>query len=406
HFGGGRGYDRDGGRSSFRDDGARRTEREKVPFPTRPPYIAHLGNLDYDVGEGDIHDLFERLVITSVRLVSDRETQKFKGYAYVEFKDADSLTEALNFNGSDFRGRNIRIEIAEPPKRNVERESRGENDGWSKRELPPRAVSPSRSDGRGNRYNSNRDGNNGNRDFVREGGRDFVRDGGSRDFVKRNSYGGPTATLSQRKKLELAPRTESKIFEELTNPDTVDFGKTKPNPFGEAKPRDEAAILRQIEERREREAEEKHKAEVERKQREADERRKSDEKRKQKEEDDKHLIEQEKLKNENENKKITDRERGGLWTRGTSTPRSQVVKNANQVSYQREDDGKRAWNTDRLDKPLSARGGHRGGRAGGVVRNRENKDNWDSEHSEQRPIPTIQEKSGSIANSNVFDMLA
>ncbi|KAJ1558761.1 hypothetical protein HK096_005251 [Nowakowskiella sp. JEL0078] len=330
--------DRDGVRGGFRDDGARRSEREKVPFPSHPPYIAHLGNLDYDVAESDIHDLFERMVIIKVRLVSDRDTQKFKGYAYVEFKDADSLTDALNFNGSDFRGRNIRIEIAEP-----RQESRGENDGWSKRELP-RAVSPTRSDGRGNRYGGNRDGN--------DSSRDFVRDGSSRDFVKRNSFGGPTSVPLQRKKLELAPRSESKISEEVTKPDTADYGKAKPSPFGEAKPRDETAILRQFEERREREAEEKRNAEEERKQQEAEGRKKAEKERKRKEEDDKHRIEQDKLNKETDDKKNADKERGGVWTRGISTPRSPVGRVGNQVNHQREDTGKRVWNNDRSDKPL------------------------------------------------------
>ncbi|KAI9793889.1 MAG: hypothetical protein M1816_007141 [Peltula sp. TS41687] len=95
-----------GDRSSF--------AREQLPLPDKPPYTAHVGNLSFDVTESDITDYFAGCSVTNVRIVEDKLERKPKGFGYVEFGNVDGLKKALQLNGTQFSGRNIRVSVAEP----------------------------------------------------------------------------------------------------------------------------------------------------------------------------------------------------------------------------------------------------------------------------------------------------
>jgi translation initiation factor 4B len=121
-FGGGSSFDRPG------------YQRESLPLPTKPPFTAHLGNLSFDATEGDVHDFFADCAVTNVRIVEDKMERKPKGFGYVEFGTLDGLKKALQLNGLQFQGRNIRISVAEPPKDRAE--GRELNDWTRKGPLP------------------------------------------------------------------------------------------------------------------------------------------------------------------------------------------------------------------------------------------------------------------------------
>ncbi|PKS13278.1 hypothetical protein jhhlp_000049 [Lomentospora prolificans] len=119
HPRGGMGMGGYGGYGGDRGDrGDRGYARESGPqqLPTRPPYTAHLGNLPYDATMEAVNDFFADCGVVSVRIIEDRELQRPKGFAYVEFQELDGLKKALELDGQSFNGRYIKVKIADPPR--------------------------------------------------------------------------------------------------------------------------------------------------------------------------------------------------------------------------------------------------------------------------------------------------
>ena len=72
--------------------------------------------MSFDATENDIHDFFSLCEVTNVRIVEDKIERKPKGFGYAEFATLDGLKKALDLNGTQFQGRNMRISVAEPRK--------------------------------------------------------------------------------------------------------------------------------------------------------------------------------------------------------------------------------------------------------------------------------------------------
>lgn len=72
--------------------------------------------MSFDATEGDIQDFFAGCSVTNVRIVEDKMDKKPKGFGYAEFATLEGLKKALEFNNTQFQGRNIRVSVAEPRK--------------------------------------------------------------------------------------------------------------------------------------------------------------------------------------------------------------------------------------------------------------------------------------------------
>ncbi|MGZ4972882.1 MAG: RNA recognition motif domain-containing protein [Limisphaerales bacterium] len=75
-----------------------------------------VGNLSYNTIENDIHDLFGQAGnVTSVNLMMDKFTGKSRGFAFVEFGSSEEAIKAVEmFNGKDYQGRPLTVNIARP----------------------------------------------------------------------------------------------------------------------------------------------------------------------------------------------------------------------------------------------------------------------------------------------------
>lgn len=75
----------------------------------------YVGNIPFSASEDDLRDLFaDHGEVLSVKFIMDRETGRFRGFAFVEMEDpeAEAAIEALD--GGDMGGRNLKVNEAKP----------------------------------------------------------------------------------------------------------------------------------------------------------------------------------------------------------------------------------------------------------------------------------------------------
>jgi cold-inducible RNA-binding protein len=76
----------------------------------------YVGNLSFQITESDLSELFAQVgAVDSVKIITDRDTGRSKGFAFVEMSDGSAAEQAISkFNGRDFNGRNLTVNEARP----------------------------------------------------------------------------------------------------------------------------------------------------------------------------------------------------------------------------------------------------------------------------------------------------
>ena len=74
----------------------------------------YVGNLPFNTTEAELKELFARHgAVESVKVITDRETGRSRGFAFVEM-DASAAAEAIRaLDGTDLGGRSLRVNEAQ-----------------------------------------------------------------------------------------------------------------------------------------------------------------------------------------------------------------------------------------------------------------------------------------------------
>jgi len=76
----------------------------------------YVGNLPYTATEEDVTGLFAAYgPVERVKIITDRETGRSKGFAFVTLGDQSQLNASIEaLNGYDYQGRALRVNASEP----------------------------------------------------------------------------------------------------------------------------------------------------------------------------------------------------------------------------------------------------------------------------------------------------
>jgi RNA recognition motif-containing protein len=100
----------------------------------------YVGNINYRTDEAGLRDKFGEFgEVSDVHVVTDRETGRSRGFAFVEMPDDNQANTAIEeLNGQEFEGRPLTVNVARPREDRGgrggggggRRERRGGGDSW------------------------------------------------------------------------------------------------------------------------------------------------------------------------------------------------------------------------------------------------------------------------------------
>ncbi|MCC6612448.1 MAG: RNA-binding protein [Anaerolineae bacterium] len=90
----------------------------------------YVGNLSYNTTKEQLHTVFSKMGdVTDIAIITDRDTGRSKGFAFVEMASEDAAQEAIKrLNGSQLDDRTLTVNEARP------REERSNSYGGGRRD--------------------------------------------------------------------------------------------------------------------------------------------------------------------------------------------------------------------------------------------------------------------------------
>jgi cold-inducible RNA-binding protein len=86
----------------------------------------YVGNLSLQTTEQNLFALFAQIgQVASVKIITDRDTDQSKGFAFVEMGDEDAEQAIAQLNGTEVGGRSLMVNIARPREERSGRRSDG-----------------------------------------------------------------------------------------------------------------------------------------------------------------------------------------------------------------------------------------------------------------------------------------
>ena len=78
----------------------------------------YVGNLNYNLSEDELEKVFTPYgEVTSVKIIRDKYTDQSKGFGFIEMSnDADAQKAIDELNGTEVKGRELRVNQARPPR--------------------------------------------------------------------------------------------------------------------------------------------------------------------------------------------------------------------------------------------------------------------------------------------------
>ncbi len=76
----------------------------------------YVGGIPYTSTEASLQEAFSKAgTVNSASIIIDRMTGRSKGFGFVEMSNDDEAQAAINmFNGQDFEGRKLTVNVARP----------------------------------------------------------------------------------------------------------------------------------------------------------------------------------------------------------------------------------------------------------------------------------------------------